>query len=317
MKSYFASVWKDVKRDKYLYLLILPGLLFFLVFFYRPIWGLQMAFREYTLFGGMGDWVGFRYFEEFFASPLFFTLIGNTLTIGVATLLINFPLPIILALMLNELRGTRFKKTVQTATYIPYFISMVVVVGMFRSFFALETGVVNLIIDRIFPGFLAETNGGIFFMNESRWFLPIYLTMHLWQRAGFESIVFIAALSGVDTSLYEACRVDGGGRLRQLWNVTLPSIMPTIIIMFILRIGGLINVGHEAIILMYPMAGDMATIPANAEVINTFVWRVGMVARAPQFSYTAAIGLFNSVVAFILVMTANSISKRVSDTRLW
>jgi putative aldouronate transport system permease protein len=269
------------------------------------MWAVQMAFREYSPYLGMGNWVGFEYFVKFFRSPDFFKLLKNTLSISLLSLAVNFPLPIILALMLNELRALRFKKVVQTITYIPYFISIVVVVGIAVNFLSPSTGVINHVLAKL--GFEKT-----YFMIKPEWFRTVYIAMGTWKDTGFSSIVFIAALAAVDQQLYEACYIDGGGRLRQLWHITLPGILPTIIIMLILRVGSILNVGYEAIILMYqPATYDVA------DVINTYVYRWGLATTIPQYGLTTAVGLFNSVVSLVLVAASNAMSKKLTDIKLW
>ncbi len=248
--------------------------------------------------------MGFKHFETFFNSPYFFRLIKNTLLLSLFQLLFAFPAPIILALLINEVKNTFFKKTVQTFTYLPHFISVVVVAGIVTNFLAPSNGIINILI---------EMMGGEkqYFLTNPDYFRPIYiLSMDIWKEAGFGTIIYIAALAGVNPAMYEAAILDGASRWKQIWHITLPSIIPTIVIMLIMKIGTLMEVGYEAIILLYQPATY-----ETADVINTYVYRAGL--QEGRYDLATAVGLFNAIIGFILVVAANKISKKLTDTGLW
>ncbi len=290
---------------KYLYMLLIPFLLWYVLFMVRPLYFLQIAFKDYSLFKGVAEspWCGFKHFTDFFQSPYFGRLLSNTLIINIYGIVFGFTTPIILALMLNEVRKVWFKKAVQTITYIPYFISVVVVAGMVNTMLSPNTGVVNLILEKL---------GGqsVYFMTKKEWFRAIYTIMNIWIQTGFGTVVYIAALSSIDQQLYEACVIDGGGKWRQLLHITIPGILPTIMTMLIMKIGSLLDVGYESIILLYqPVTYE------TADVINTYVYRMGI--EKGKYDISVAIGLFNSVIALILVMSANKLSNKMTNTGLW
>ena len=263
-----------------------------------------MAFQKYNVAEGImgSEWVGLKYFQMFFENPFAWRLIKNTLLLGIYSLLWNFPFPIILALLLDQLPSQKFKKVVQTVSYFPYFISMVVVVGILQEFFASD-GVINEI-----RAVLGASE--IPFLVDPRYFRSLYIGSGLWQGVGWGSIIYLAALSGVDSSLYEATVIDGAGRWKQTLHVSIPSILPTIVIMLILAIGGLMNVGWEKIVLLYS-----PTTYETADVISSFVYRRGLIEN--DFSFSTAVGLFNSLVNFLLIMITNRISKAVTENSLW
>ncbi len=296
---------RRIWRNKELYLLILPVVIYYLVFHYKPMYGLIIAFQDYSPRRGIAgsEWVGLQHFKDFFTGIYFGRLLRNTLEISIVTLVIGFPAPIILALLVNELRSKLFSRITQTITYMPHFVSMVVLCAMIREFVK-EGGLVNDMMVNLF-GYDGKN-----LLSRSSYFTPIYVITNIWQGVGWGSIVYLAALTGIDMELYEAARVDGAGRWKQTVHITIPSIMPTIIIMLIMRMGQIMSIGHEKIILLYNEG-----IYERADVISTYVYRMGMVNR--QYSFSAAVGLFNSVVNFILVIGANQISKRVSETSLW
>ncbi len=303
-ESFGRRLCKDIVKYRKRYLLILPVMAFYIIFCYAPMYGAIIAFKDYTPNLGVlkSPWVGFRYFKEFFQSYYFWRLLRNTVRICLANLVFGFPAPIILALLINEINSRRFAKTVQTITYIPHFISLVVVCGMIKEF-TMDSGVINDII-------AAFGGKRITMLNEASYFVPVYTISGIWQEIGWGSIVYLAALLGVDPELYNAASVDGAGRLRQVFSITIPSIMPTIIIMFLLKIGSIMNVSYEKIILLY----NAATYK-TADVISTFVYRKGL--QNFDWSYSTAVGLFNSVINFVLLLLANYLSKRYSDTSLW
>jgi putative aldouronate transport system permease protein len=295
---------RDWTRNWQLYILVLPVLVYYICFAYKPMYGALIAFKDFRPARGFSGspWVGFRWFIRFFESPYLYRLFRNTFLLSFYSLIFGFPAPIILALFLNEVRHSWYKRTIQTLTYLPHFISLVVICGMITDF-AMTRGLFNDII--VFFG--GERTP---LLNNQGLFRPIYVASGIWQGVGWGTIIYLAALSGVDPQLYEAAMIDGAGRIRQLFAVTLPSIIPTIIIMLILRIGNLLDVGYEKVILLY----NPATYE-TADIISTYVYRVGLLEQ--NFSYSTAIGLFNSVINFILLIVANQISRRVSETSLW
>lgn len=288
-----------------LYVLLAPGLLYLAVFKYWPMYGAQIAFRNYSPAGGFfgSPWVGLKHFERFMNSFQFELLMVNTLTINTLGLLIAFPVPILLALLVNQLAHERFKRAVQTVLYTPSFISVVVVVGMIFLLFSPRSGIVNNAI---------QLAGGdpIFFLGDPGWFRPLYIGSDIWQNAGFSMIIYLAALTAVDPSLHEAAKVDGANKFRRVWHIDLPSILPVITILFILAIGSIFNLGFEKIYLMQ----TPLNLPAS-EVINTYVYKAGL--QQAQFSYSAAIGLFNSVLNLVLLLVFNGVAKKANQSSLW
>ncbi|CAG7614458.1 putative multiple-sugar transport system permease YteP [Paenibacillus allorhizosphaerae] len=303
-QSLWVTIGRDLRRNKLLYLMVLPVIVYYVIFDYGPMYGLQIAFKDYSPGSGIwgSPWVGFEHFIQFFDSYYFWRIIRNTLLINVYELIFGFPAPIVLALLLNELRRQAFKRIVQTITYLPHFISIVVVVGMLVDFLARD-GVVNQLLSTL--GIPSKS-----YLSEPEWFRFIYVSSGVWQQVGWGSIIYLAALSTIDPSLYEAARVDGAGRWKQMVHVTIPGIMPTVIILLILKMGSMMSVGSEKILLMY----NSLTYD-TADVISTFVYRKGILEAS--YSYTTAVGLFNAVIAFSLLIISNSISKRVSETKLW
>lgn len=299
------QVFKYMRNEYDLYLMLAPMVLFYLIFAYKPMMSLIIAFKDYSPFVGVweSDWVGLQHFKDFFSSPYAFRTIRNTLVISISTLLFTFPMPILLALLLNEVRRDKFRKLVQTVSYIPHFISVVVICGMLTSFLSPSSGVINTMI---------EFFGGepIYFLAEEKFFVPIYILMNIWRNTGYSSIVYIAALTSISEDLYEAARVDGASRWKQLLHITIPGLVPTIVVMLLVQLGKILNVGYETIILLYN-PGTYET----ADVINTFVYRTGILEG--RYDYATAIGLFNSVVALILVLSANKLSNKLTETGLW
>ncbi|GBF77304.1 sugar ABC transporter permease [Paenibacillus sp. 598K] len=275
------------------------------MFQYVPLYGIQVAFKKYNLFTGIVDspWVGFDQFIKFFSGPYFWRTLENTFAISLYGLLFGFPIPIILALLLNEVRKLRFKKLIQTVSYLPHFVSSVVIAGIAVNFLSPSHGLVNKII-ALFGG------EKIYFLILPEYFRTIFTSVNIWAGAGFASIIYIAALSGVDSELYEAARIDGANKWKQLWHVTLPGIMPTIVIMLILRIGQLLNVGYEMIILMY-----QPSTYETADVISSYVYRQAF--QGADYGLATAVDLFDSVVALVLVFAANKLSKKLTDTGIW
>lgn len=294
---------RDLRRNWTVYLMVLPVVIFFLVFSYKPMYGALIAFQDYKPAKGFGtDWVGLKHFVSFFNNPFFFRLIRNTLAISLLTLLFGFPIPIILALLINEVKSNKFKNISQSFMYLPHFISMVVICGMIKQF-CLSTGLFNEII--VFFGGEASP-----LLQRAGLYWPIYVATTVWQNFGWDSIMFVAALSGVDKQLYDAASIDGAGKWKQTLHVTIPGIAPTIIIMLILKVGKLMSIGYEKTILLYN-----ESIYETADIISSYVYRYGLENR--QYSYSTAVGLFNSAVNILMVVIANTISKKVSETSLW
>ncbi|WP_321166624.1 ABC transporter permease [Paenibacillus sp. Soil724D2] len=301
-----VTIRKHVVQEWRLYLLLIPFLAWYVLFMYKPMYGLQIAFKDFSLFKGIegSTWVGLEHFKQFFNGPYFWRTLKNTLLLSLYQLIFAFPAPIVLALLLNEVRNRLFQKFVQTFTYLPHFISIVVVAGIVTNFLAPSTGIVNSILQLL---------GGekLYFLTKPEYFRTIYIiSMDIWKEMGFGAIVYIAALAGVNPALYEAAKIDGAGRFQIIWNVTLPSIIPTIAIMLILKIGQLMEVGYEAIILLYQPATY-----ETADVISTYVYRSGL--QEGQYDLATAAGLFNASVSLLLVIMANRLSKKLTDTGLW
>lgn len=291
----------ELIRDKWLYIMLIPGILYFLIFKYAPMYGLVMAFQDFKPHLGFmhSPWVGFKHFERLFNEPQFFMLLKNTMILGLYNIVFFFPAPIVLALMLNEIRREKFKRVVQTLVYIPHFVSWVVVVGLCYILFTTENGIINEFLYRV-------TGNKIAFLLESEWFRPLIIGQQIWKEVGWGTIIFLAALTGVDLQQYEAARIDGAGRFRQLWHITLPAIRGTIVILLILRLGTFLNTGFEQIFLMLT--------PTNrevGEVFDTYVYAKGM--TQGQYSYSASVGLFKSAVALVLVMGSNWLAKRFGE----
>ena len=302
--SYGSMLVKDFKKNKLIYLMALPVLAYYIIFHYGPMYGVIIAFKNFSPGRGIlgSSWVGFQWFKDFFSSYYFGRLLRNTVLINVLNLIFSFPAPIILALLLNELRHERFKKTVQTVSYLPHFISLVVICGMIHDFTARD-GIINDIVE----WFGGERKT---MLLEPGLFRPIYIISGIWQNVGWDSIIYLAALSSIDQELYEAAVIDGANRWKQTLHITLPGLLPTIVILLIMRIGAMMNVGHEKIILLYN-----SNIYETADVISTFVYRKGL--SQANYSYSAAVGLFNSIVNFVLIILANWFSRKATEISLW
>ncbi|HHY23008.1 MAG TPA: sugar ABC transporter permease [Clostridiaceae bacterium] len=296
---------KNLKDNYELYLFLLPAFVYFIVFRYWPMYGLQIAFRKFN--GSLGiwgsPWVGLRNFTDFFNSYYFWVLIKNTIGITLYSILIGFPIPIIFALMLNEVDNERFKRFVQTVSYAPHFISTVVIVGIIIAFLSPTTGVINHII--VACG--GETKP---FMIMPGWFKSIYVWSGVWQSMGWSAIIYLAALSGIDPQQHEAAVIDGANRFERIWHINIPGILPTIIILLILNMGSIMNVGFEKIYLMQNPLNFEAS-----DVISTYVYRTGLIDA--DFSFSTAVGLFNSVINFIILIIVNIISGKASEISLW
>lgn len=301
LRSFGKRFW----RTTALYLFVLPGLVFYAIFKYYPIYGSQIAFRDYSPYLGFSgsEWVGLENFQRFFNSPDFLEIIRNTLLINVTNLIIGFPFPILLALMLNQLSNQKIKKFVQTVTYAPYFISMVVLVGMMYTMFSPFSGVVNLAVK-------ATGHDAIFFMGDPDLFVPMYVFSNIWQNCGWSAVVYIAALAGVSPELHESAIVDGAGRLKRIWYIDLPCILPTIVTMLILTAGQLLTIGFEK---SYLMQNSMNL--SVSEVLSTYTYKRGLLGG--DFSYATAVELFQSAINFIILMFVNRLSRRLTDTSLW
>lgn len=295
---------RDWQRNKTLYFLFLPVLVYYLIFHYGPMCGLVIAFQNYKPSTGFfhSKWVGLMHFKDFFTDFYFQRVLLNTLKISFFTLICTFPMPIILALLINELRSKHFSRVVQTISYIPHFISIVVVVSIMMDL-TNKNGAITQFLSQF--GFTPVT-----MLNDKSYFMPLYIISGIWQNIGWNSIIYLSALIAIDAELYEAAKIDGAGKFRQLISVTLPCLLPTIIVMLILQVGKMFNVGYEKIILMYnPLTYEVA------DIISTYVYRKGLLEM--NWSYSAAVGMFNSVVSFLLVWFTNKLSKKVSGNGLW
>ncbi|MEU6782987.1 ABC transporter permease subunit [Nonomuraea angiospora] len=296
---------RHVRRYWQLWLMVLPAVGFVAVFMYVPMYGIQLAFREFDFTAGLtgGEWVGLKYFRQFFDSPLFWPLLKNTFVIAFTTLVVGFAAPILLALMINQIAGGRRKRVMQTATYLPHFISIVVIVGMLQAFLNPSSG----LLTRVLAPFGLD---GVNFLGDTAAFVPVYVISDVWQHCGWNSIIYLAALSRVDPQLYEAAKVDGANRLQLIRHVDIPSIVPTMVILLILTMGGVLNTGFEKVWLMQNNLNLSVS-----EVIATYVYKIGIFST--QFSYATAIGLFNTVINFAFLIAANAIARRVSNWSLW
>ncbi|KIL10188.1 hypothetical protein C2W58_03769 [Bacillus pumilus] len=291
--------------QKFLYVMILPGLIYFLVFKYVPMWGLIIAFQDYQPFLGIlgSEWVGFKHFIRLFTEPTFFILLKNTLILFAMNVVIFFPIPILLALLLNEVRLALFKKFVQTMIYIPHFMSWVIVVSLSFVLLTVDGGLINELI-AFFGG------EKINFLLSQEWFRPMYILQVIWREAGWSTIIYLAAITAVDPQLYEAAKMDGAGRLRQMWHITLPAIKSVIVVLLILKIGDTLELGFEHVYLLLN-----ATNREVAEIFDTYVYTAGL--KQGQFSYSTAVGLFKAAVGLILVMLANRLAKKFGEEGIY
>jgi putative aldouronate transport system permease protein len=298
--------WQEIVRAKYLLLLLTPGFVYYVIFHYLPMYGVVIAFQDYRITRGVfdSDWVGFKHFIAFFNYNAFPKIMRNTIMINVVNLVLGFPIPIILAIMITEVPNSAFRRTIQTITYLPHFISVVIIAGMVITFLSPRFGIINLIINRVFG---LEP---VHFLTHPEYFWFIHAGMNIWKGAGWGSIIYIAAISGVNPELYEAAIVDGAGRFRRIWHITLPAIRPTIMILLILNLGRMLTVGAESILLLYN-----PTIYDTADVISTFVYRRGLLGA--QWSFATAVGVFNSLINLILLSFANYASSRTTGSSLW
>lgn len=300
-----VKFFRKLNQSKYLLLLFLPCLVYYVLFKYLPMFGLVISFKDYNLFKGVwaSPWAGFKYYRMFFESPDFLKLFRNTFLLGISNVVFGFPMPVILALCMNELKHVLFKRFVQTVSYMPHFISNVVVAGMVIMFLSPTTGLIAHLVKSLG---LQPVN----FLVQPEWFRPIYVLSDIWHHAGWGSIIYLAALTGIDPQLYEAAEIDGASRWKQLWNVTLPGIMPAMVIMLILNIGHVIDIGFEkAFLLMNPATYD------SADIFSTFVYRMGL--TLGNYSYGTAVDLFTGIVSLIFIYITNHVSRRVGETSLW
>lgn len=299
------KLWRNMREHYQLYMLIAPALIYYVIFHYIPMYGIQIAFKDFVPSLGIwgSEWVGLEHIKQFFDSYQFWNVIKNTLGISLYGLVVSFPIPILLALMLNEVRHKKFKAFVQTLTYAPHFISMVVMVGMMFILFSPSTGVFNQII-------VSLGGSPVYFMGSAGLFKTVYVLSGVWQGMGWGSIIYLAALSAVDPHLYEAAYMDGASKLKKIIHIDLPAIVPTAVILLILNVGSIMSVGFEKVFLMQnPL--NLST----SEVISTYVYKIGLLQN--NYSYGAAIGVFNSVINFILLISVNTIAKRTSGSSLW
>ena len=294
------------KRNWVLYMMVLPGLAVLIIFSYLPMSGIIMAFEKNYMpaRGLMGsDWVGLEHFAKFFRSAFFERLMGNTLILGIQSLIFSFSTPILFALLLNELRNAAFRRVTQTISYFPYFISTVIVIGLLKDMTSVNGGVVNLLIQKI-------TGNTINFFSDPGWFRPLYIISGLWTGMGYNSIIYLAAISGINPEMYESALLDGANRFQQAVHITLPSISSTIVILLILAVGGIVGNDYQKILLMYS-----PLMYKTADVISTYVYREGILGGG--YSYTTAIGLFNSLISLVLVLGTNWLARKISDTSIF
>ena len=299
------AFWKSLRRDRQLVFMLLPVVIFFAVCSYYPLYGILIAFKDYSISRGIlgSPWAGLRYFRQFFSSPYFGRLLRNTVLISVYSLLWGFPVPILFALLLNEFKDGKFKRVIQTVSYLPHFISLVVICGILIDIFSPQGGVVNSLLYSL-------TGKRINFFGEPEWFRTMYVGSGVWQEFGWNSIIYLAAITGINPDLYEAARIDGAGRLRQIWHVTLPGIKPTILTLLILNLGNIMSVGYEKIILLYS-----PTTYETADVISTYVYRTGLLSQ--QYSYAGAVGLFNSAINIAILVLCNFAGKKLFGVGIW
>lgn len=295
---------KRIGKSKYLYLLMALPMIYYILFHYLPLYGVIVAFKDYNIVKGVfgSPWVGFKWFEKFLTDPYFWKLVRNTLLLSLYSLLWGFPIPIILAVALNEIRASGFKKVIQSISYLPHFISTVVVCGMLVNLLSSE-GLVNSLLKTV-------GKSPVQFLMYPQYFRTIYVLTGIWQSAGWTSIIYLAALTAIDQEILDAALIDGANRVQRIRHVNIPCIMPTVATMLILQIGKMMSVGYEKVLLLYN-----GSIYETADIISTYVYRRGILSNS--FSYATAVGLFESVIAVILLVTANKISKKMSDTGLW
>lgn len=303
-KTLLGKMKADFSKNNVYYIMLIPLILYYIIFHYFPMYGAQIAFKNFSIGKGIikSPWVGLKHFNSFFSSIYFGRLLTNTLLLNIYDIIFGFPLPIVLALMLNEVRSSKYRRTIQTVTYLPHFISIVVLCSMVRDFTA-RTGMINEIIV-LFGG------EPIIFLQEADWYRTVFVSSGIWREFGWSSIIYMAALSAIDVEMYEAAHIDGASRLKQIWYITLPSLLPTIVIMLIIRFGRIMNVGVEKTLLLY----NPSTYK-TADVISSYVYRKGIIDG--NYSFSSAVGLFNSVINFALLLTVNRISKSLTGSGLF
>lgn len=296
---------RALKRDKHLYLMFLPVFIWYIIFCYVPLYGVVLAFRDFVPGAGVfgGEWVGLKYFRQFFSTPYFWRVIRNTVLISLYSLFWGFPVPIIFAICINEVSNRKVQRVVQTVSYLPYFISTVVVCGMVRQFLTVDSGIINQIIAML-------GRQEIDFLSQPKYFRTILIASDIWQSFGFSSIIYIATISGIDPQLYEAGQIDGITKFKEIWYITIPHLMPLIMMQLLLSLGSILNVGFQKI---YLLSNNLTK--EVADVISTYTYERGIVSN--QYSYSTAVGLFQSIIGFTLTYIANRISKRVTDYGLW
>lgn len=306
VQTHIQKLWADIRKTKYLQLMILPGILYYIIFHYIPMYGIVIAFKDFNLGLGIRDsqWVGFKNFIRFFNHPHFFRLLKNTFLLNAFNLFWSFPAPILLALLINEVRNNTYKRLVQTVSYLPHFISTVSVVGILFMLLSPQGGFINNLLEKVF------NIEPIYFMADSKWFRTIFIASGIWQNAGWDAIIYLAALSNVNQELYEVATIDGASRFKQILYISLPAILPTISIMLILKIGGMMSSNTEKVLLMQlPITYDVS------DVIGTYVYRRGL--EMAEYSFSTAVGLFNSIINLILLIVANTFSRRMTENSLW
>lgn len=306
MSNGYKTNWaKTVMKNIDLYLLLIPGLIFIIIFKYTPMYGLAIAFEDFNIFKGItgSQWVGFQQFQKLFHSPEFFQVFMNTIFISVYKIVFLFPIPIFIAIILNEIRFMFYKRSVQTIIYLPHFLSWVVVSGLVINVLSPSTGLINNVI-------VALGGKPISFLMDNHWFRSVMVASEGWKEIGYSAIVYIASIAGIDQEQYEAAKVDGAGRIKQMTHITLPGIWSIILLMFILRLGGVLEAGTEQILLLYN-----SVVYETGDVIGTFVYRKGI--GQMDYSFSTAVGLFESVIGFMLVMSGNFISKKSSGRSIW
>jgi putative aldouronate transport system permease protein len=300
-----SGITRRLRRNIWLYVMVLPGLLYFLIFKYAPMFGLIIAFQDFKPFKGIkgSEWVGFEHFNRLFTEPDFLNILSNTLILFGFNLLFYFPIPIVLALMLNELRMNSFKRLFQTLIYLPHFMSWVIIVSISYVMLTMDGGIVNAVLEQFG---LEKIN----FLLSPEWFRPTYILQVIWREAGWGTIIYLAAMAAIDPQLYEAARMDGAGRVQQIWHITLPAIRSVIIVLLILKIGDVLELGFEHVyLLLNAMNRDVA------EIIDTYVYTAGL--KQGKFSYSTAIGLFKSVIGLVMVISANKLSKKFGSEGIY
>lgn len=296
------SLWQALRRDWMLYAMLAPALLWFALFMYQPMWGLQIAFKQFSIFKGVdgSPWVGFEHFATLLENSQFHRAIWNTVVISFYSLILASPVPILLALMINEVQSKGLRKSVQTIVYLPHFVSVVIVAGIVIAVLSPTTGLLNNALAAL--GF-----DRVYFLTRPEWFRSIYISSNIWKEAGFDSIIYLAAIMGINPALYESAQVDGATRWQMIWRITIPSILPTIAVLLVIRLGNILEVGYEYIVLLY-----QPTTYETADVISTYIYRQGL--QGARYDLAAAAGIFNAVVALILVLLANKLSRRITRT---